>query len=186
MFPALFGLPGIEGWLMRPGEGLVFLARLLGALWSCGLSSDVSVMVGGGVSLTCCCNDTADMALGGRGSRPITEPDPEAATQKIRPLHTETSHNGGSFPVRYFMAVLVFGLHSTEWQDDWWNGMDLEETGYYSSICLATSQSTTLHWTILFSNEVFLLALFNDYFLNAYVIQCQMRDIINDELRRLS
>lgn len=97
---------------MRPGEGLVFLARLLGALWSCGLSSDVSVMVGGGVSLTCCCNDIADMALGGRGSRPITEPDPEAVTQKTWPLHTETSHNGGSFLVGYFMAVPVFGLNS--------------------------------------------------------------------------
>lgn len=93
-FPAFCGPLGIEGWFMPPDkglEGLVFLARLLGALWSCGVSSVVRVMVGGGVSLTCCCSDIADTALGGSGSRPITEPDPEAARHKIRPFKLNIS-----------------------------------------------------------------------------------------------
>jgi hypothetical protein len=92
-FPEFCGLPGKEAWFVPPDEGLAFLDWLFGALCSCSFSSVVRVMMGGDISLICCCSDIADTALGGNGSRPITEPDPEAATHKTHLLQTKYHHN---------------------------------------------------------------------------------------------
>lgn len=133
-FPVLCGLPGEEGWFIPPDEGLDFLAwPLFGALWSCSFSSVVRVITGGGISLICCCSDIVDTALGGNGSRPITEPDPEAATHKIHTFQTIYHHNLS--PAYLIIISQLHVLHRIVLEDEFKIMLQEVTVAYFTILC---------------------------------------------------